>query len=89
MNRNLTILTFCSKKNITYFVNVFGKLLILLVGDIGVIIGPYNGEVISQMKEDFDKTFAVSREITLEWCKNRPLVTRLAQSIMRIFSPLM
>lgn len=49
----------------------------------------YKGEVISQMKEDFDKTFAVSREITLEWCKSRPLFTRVAQSIMRIFSPLM
>ena len=49
----------------------------------------YQGEVIQQMKEDFEKTFAESHEVTLQWCKNRSLITRLAQSIMRFFSPLM
>ena len=49
----------------------------------------YKGEVVSQMNEDFTKTFDVCREVTLEWCKNRPLIARAIQSIMRVFSPLM
>ena len=49
----------------------------------------YKGEVISQMKTDFMKTFEVSREVTLKWCKKRPLIARIIQSIMRVFSPLM
>ena len=49
----------------------------------------YQGEVISQMKDDFINTVDVSREITLDWCKKRPLFVRFAQSVVRIFSPLM
>lgn len=49
----------------------------------------YQGAVIQQMKEDFNETFAKSKEVSLQWCKQRSLMTRLIQSIFRIFSPLM
>ena len=49
----------------------------------------YEGEAITQMKDDFMKTFEVSKIVELEWCKNRPLLVRLLQSIFKVFSPLM
>ena len=49
----------------------------------------YEGEAISQMKHDFDETFLISNQITLEWCKNRSLFIRVMQSIFRVFSPLL
>ena len=48
-----------------------------------------NRDVIQTIREDFDKTFEVSKEVTYEEWKNRPWTTKFLQSILNLFSTLM
>ena len=48
----------------------------------------YGCECITNIKNDILATFDKSHEITLEECENQPLRTRIAQSLMRAFTPL-
>lgn len=49
----------------------------------------YQSKAVMQVKEDCLETFACSEEITLEFCRNRPLPIRMIQSVLRLFAPLM
>lgn len=44
---------------------------------------------VSQVKQDFLDTLEVSREVTLDFCRNRNIVIRAAQSILRLVAPLL
>lgn len=49
----------------------------------------YQSDAVMQVKEDCMETFANSEEMTLEFCRERPLVVRMAQSLLRLFAPLL
>ena len=49
----------------------------------------YESAAVMQVKEDCLETFECSEEITLEFCKKRPLPVRIAQSLLRLFAPLL
>lgn len=48
----------------------------------------YNCSVINDMKKDFDETLAMSQQITVEDCANRPVIKKIAGCILKIFAPL-
>ena len=45
--------------------------------------------IVSDVKEDFENTLKDSMEITPEWIKSRKLITRILQSLLKLFAPLM
>ena len=49
----------------------------------------YNSSVIPKVKEDIDKTLAISQEITLDTIKSYPLYRRIAAAFLKMFAPLM
>lgn len=49
----------------------------------------YRSRAVAQVKEDFLETFACSEEMTLDFCRNRHIVIRAAQSVLRLFAPLL
>jgi len=49
----------------------------------------YKTKSVLQVKEDAEKTFAVSRRITLEECENKNFFYQLFLSVMQLFSPLL
>ena len=49
----------------------------------------YQSKAVMQLKEDCLETFACSEEMTLEFCRNRPLPIRMIQSVLRLLAPLM
>lgn len=49
----------------------------------------YQSKAVMEVKEDCLETFAQSEEITLDFCKGRPLIIRMVQSILRLFAPLL
>lgn len=48
----------------------------------------YDAKAVMQVKEDSLKTIALSREITMEFCKNHSWMKRLVLSVLRLFAPL-
>ncbi len=48
----------------------------------------YDQEFLANVEKDFTDTFAVSREITYEEWKNRPIKRKLFQPILKVFSTL-
>lgn len=49
----------------------------------------YRSKAVLQVKEDCLETFQCSKEITEKFCRNRHLVIRMLQSILRLFAPLL
>ena len=49
----------------------------------------YNTDSVRKVKEDACKTFAVSRQISLEECENKNFFYQLFLSVMQLFSPLL
>ncbi len=49
----------------------------------------YHTRAVMQMKEDMEKTFRQSMEITKEFCDNTPFLRRVLQSILKLFAPLL
>lgn len=49
----------------------------------------YKTDSVLKVKEDADKTFAISRRITLEECENKNFFYQLFLSVMQLFSPLL
>jgi hypothetical protein len=49
----------------------------------------YGAPIITDVKEDFEITLKQSLKITPEWVKSRNLITRILQSLLRLFAPLM
>ena len=48
----------------------------------------YNEEFLQEVRKDFDETFRVSREITYEEWKNRPIKLQIMQHFLKVFSTL-
>lgn len=49
----------------------------------------YRCRAVGEVRTDMVETFKISREITLEMCKNRNIFQRGAQSILRLFAPML
>ncbi|MBO5069368.1 MAG: cardiolipin synthase, partial [Roseburia sp.] len=49
----------------------------------------YRSKAVMQVKEDCLETFRRSEEITSEFCRNRHLIIRMLQSVLRLFAPLL
>lgn len=49
----------------------------------------YKTKAIMQLKQDCMETFEVSEEMTLEFCRKRPLAVRIGQGLLRLFAPLL
>lgn len=49
----------------------------------------YRASAVMEVKQDALDTFAVSRQIPLEFCENRNFIIRLLQSILHLFAPLL
>lgn len=49
----------------------------------------YNTESVKMLKEDACRTFAISRQISLEDCENKNFFYQLFLSVMQLFSPLL
>jgi cardiolipin synthase len=49
----------------------------------------YESEAVLQIKEDAMKIFQECREITMEDCRNKSAWTRIWQSVLRLFAPLL
>ena len=49
----------------------------------------YGVEAIAQMKDDFEKTFAVSQQITMDMAEKQSLLSRLTAGVLKIAAPLM
>lgn len=48
----------------------------------------YNTSTVQSVKADSLRTFENSREITMEFCKKQPILTRLIWSVLRLMAPL-
>lgn len=53
----------------------------------GVLL--YDCEAVQGVKEDFDRTFPVCREVTQQYKSGRPAALRIWQCILRLFAPLL
>lgn len=49
----------------------------------------YKTAIIEEMQEDFADTLQHCTEITIDFCRNRNIIIRAIQSIMRLFAPLL
>ena len=49
----------------------------------------YHTEAVMQIKEDAMAIFEECNEITMEDCRNKGTWTRIGQSILRLFAPLL
>ncbi len=49
----------------------------------------YQVSALKDIKKDMEETFAVSEEITLEWCKKKFVKTNIIGPVLKLFSPLL
>ena len=49
----------------------------------------YKTQTVEALKKDMEETFAISDEITLEWCKKKFVRTNVIGPILKLFSPLL
>ncbi len=49
----------------------------------------YRSQAVMQVKQDALETIQKSNKITLDFCRNRNVFIKLAQSVLRLFSPLL
>lgn len=49
----------------------------------------YRSQAVMQVKKDVENTIKKSEEITLEFCRNRNIIIRIVQGVMRLFAPLL
>ena len=49
----------------------------------------YGAPIVKDVKEDFELTLKESLRITPDWIKSRSLLTRVLQSLLKLFAPLM
>lgn len=49
----------------------------------------YRSQAVMQVKKDVIATIAKSKEITLQFCKDRNIVVKAVQSVLRLFAPLL
>ena len=49
----------------------------------------YKNDVIRDILQDFRETMSYCEPVTIEFCKNRNMVVRAFQSILRLFAPML
>lgn len=49
----------------------------------------YKCEAVEEIREDVEHTLEDCREITLDFCKDRNIVVRIFQSVLRLFAPML
>ena len=49
----------------------------------------YRNRIIEDMREDYLKSQEVCRQVTLDFCRNRNIFVRAAQSVLRLFAPML
>ena len=49
----------------------------------------YRSRAVMQVKEDMEDTFPKCREICMKFCRSRNIFVRMAQSILRLFAPML
>lgn len=49
----------------------------------------YQSQAVKEVKEDADAAIECSKEVTMEFCKNRSIIVRAVQSILRLVAPLL
>lgn len=49
----------------------------------------YRNRIVKDMRRDYLETQKLCRQITLEFCKNRNLIVRMVQSVLRLFAPML
>ncbi len=49
----------------------------------------YRTSALAELRKDMEETFAVSEEITLEWCKKKFMKMNIIGSVLKLFSPLL
>ncbi|MEI3228149.1 MAG: phospholipase D-like domain-containing protein [Lachnospiraceae bacterium] len=49
----------------------------------------YRSQAVMELKQDVLDTIAGSKQITLDFCRNRNIFIKLLQSILRLFAPLL
>ncbi len=49
----------------------------------------YRTSALAELRKDMEETFAVSEEITLEWCKKKFMKMNIIGPVLKLFSPLL
>lgn len=49
----------------------------------------YRTSAVAELRKDMEETFAVSEEITLEWCKKKFMKMNIIGPVLKLFSPLL
>ena len=49
----------------------------------------YRADAVMELKKDMEDTFAVSEEITMEWCKKKFMKMNVIGPVLKLFSPLL
>ena len=49
----------------------------------------YRSRAVMQVKDDMEDTFPKCREISMRFCRSRNIFVRMAQSILRLFAPML
>ena len=49
----------------------------------------YRNRIIEDMRQDYLKSQEVCRQVTLDFCRNRNIFVRAAQSVLRLFAPML
>ena len=49
----------------------------------------YCADAVMELKKDMEDTFAVSEEITMEWCKKKFMKMNVIGPVLKLFSPLL
>lgn len=49
----------------------------------------YQSDAVAALKKDMEETFAVSEQITLEWCREKFVKTNIIGPVLKLFSPLL
>ena len=49
----------------------------------------YQADAVAALRKDMEETFAVSEQITLEWCKEKFVKTNIIGPLLKLLSPLL
>lgn len=49
----------------------------------------YRSDAVAQLRSDMDETFAISEQMTLEWCRKKFMKMNVIGPVLKLFSPLL
>jgi cardiolipin synthase len=49
----------------------------------------YQADALFDIKKDMEETFALSEEITMEWCRKKFVKINVIGPVLKLFSPLL